>query len=104
MRNTRMLDLKDCTEFRQSLEASPPGIVHGTALLLTALLGAALLWAGLTEADLVVRAPGRVRPLEEIQSAIDGLTVTGTLDYLRRHPAKDFTVVTLGPAALNAKG
>jgi predicted Zn-dependent peptidase len=43
---------------------------------------------------------GRVRPLEEIQSAIDGLTVPGVLDYLRRNPAKDFTVVTLGPAAL----
>jgi predicted Zn-dependent peptidase len=43
---------------------------------------------------------GRVRPLEEIQAAIDGLTVPGILDYLRRHPAKDFTVVTLGPAPL----
>jgi predicted Zn-dependent peptidase len=42
----------------------------------------------------------RVRPLAEIQAAIDGLTVPGILDYLRRHPARDFTVVTLGPAAL----
>src|SRR3954468_183368 len=41
---------------------------------------------------------GRVRPLEEIQAAIDGLSVPGILDYLRRHPAKGFTVVTLGPA------
>ena len=40
----------------------------------------------------------RVRPLEEIQAAIDGLTVPAMLDYLRRNPAKDFTVVTLGPA------
>ena len=45
----------------------------------------------------------RVRPLEEIQSAIDGLTVRGVLDYLRRHPAKDVTVVTLGPAPLSIK-
>src|SRR5262249_16491125 len=44
---------------------------------------------------------GRVRPLEEIQGAIDGLTVPGVLDYLRRNPARDFTVVTLGPAALH---
>jgi predicted Zn-dependent peptidase len=43
---------------------------------------------------------GRVRPLEEIQAAIDGLTVEGILGYLRRYPAKDFTIVTLGPAAL----
>jgi predicted Zn-dependent peptidase len=43
---------------------------------------------------------GRVRPLEEIQAAIDGLTVRGVLDYVRRYPARDVTVVTLGPAAL----
>jgi predicted Zn-dependent peptidase len=43
---------------------------------------------------------GRVRPLEEIQAAIDGLNVNGILDHLRRFPAKDFTVVTLGPAPL----
>ena len=42
----------------------------------------------------------RVRPLEELQSAIDGMTIPGVLDYLRRFPAKDFTIVTLGPAAL----
>jgi predicted Zn-dependent peptidase len=42
----------------------------------------------------------RVRPLGEIQAAIDGLTVRGVLDYVRRYPAKDVTVVTLGPAPL----
>lgn len=42
----------------------------------------------------------RVRPLEELQSAIDGMTIPGVLSYLRRYPAKDFTIVTLGPAAL----
>lgn len=43
---------------------------------------------------------GRVRPLEEIQAAVNNLSIDGILDYLRRHPAKDFTVVTLGPAGL----
>jgi predicted Zn-dependent peptidase len=42
----------------------------------------------------------RVRPLEEIQAAVDGLTVPAILDYVRRYPARDVTVVTLGPAAL----
>jgi predicted Zn-dependent peptidase len=42
----------------------------------------------------------RVRPLEEIQASIDGLKVPGVLDYLRRNPAKEFTVVTLGSAGL----
>jgi hypothetical protein len=58
-----LLDLADCTEFRQALQARPPRIVHGTALLLSTLLMAALVWSAVTEADLVVRAPGRVRPI-----------------------------------------
>jgi predicted Zn-dependent peptidase len=44
----------------------------------------------------------RVRSLEELQSAIDGMTIPGVLDYLRRFPAKNFTIVTLGPAELVA--
>ena len=43
---------------------------------------------------------GRVRPLEEVQAAINGLTPDSILGYLHRHPARDFTVVTLGPEAL----
>ena len=46
---------------------------------------------------------GRVRPLEEVQASVDGLTVPGVLDYVRRYPAKDVTVVTLGPAALQVR-
>ncbi len=63
MRDDLIQDLADCTEFRQTLLARPPGIVHGTLVLLVAFLGAALAWSALTEADLVVRAPGRVRPI-----------------------------------------
>lgn len=44
----------------------------------------------------------RVRPLAELQSAIDGLTTAGVLDSLKRHPMKDVTVVTLGPAGLKS--
>jgi predicted Zn-dependent peptidase len=43
---------------------------------------------------------GRVRSTEEIQAAIDGLTPGTILDHLERFPAKDFTIVTLGPQAL----
>ena len=63
MRNELMWDLADCTEFRQTLQARPPRIVHGTLLLLAALLATALVWSAVTQADLVVRAPGRVRPV-----------------------------------------
>lgn len=62
MRDAVVLDLADCTEFRQVLEARAPKGVHAMAGLLVALLGAGLAWSALAEADLVVRAPGRVRP------------------------------------------
>jgi multidrug resistance efflux pump len=64
MGNDGFLDLADCTEFRQTLQARPPQIVHGAAVLLVVLLGTALVWAAVTEADLVVRAAGgQVRPV-----------------------------------------
>jgi predicted Zn-dependent peptidase len=43
---------------------------------------------------------GRVRTFDEIQAAINGLTPGGIVEHLRRYPAKDFTVVTLGPNRL----
>ena len=43
---------------------------------------------------------GRVRPFDEIQSAIDGLTPVAILAHLRRCPPRDFTIVTLGPQEL----
>jgi hypothetical protein len=47
-------DLADSTEFRQTLQARPPQIIHGTLLVLAGLLVLALAWAALTTADLVV--------------------------------------------------
>lgn len=44
---------------------------------------------------------GRVRAIEEIQNAIDELTPASILAHLDRYPAKDFTVVTLGPKSLS---
>lgn len=43
---------------------------------------------------------GRVRPFEEIQSAIDGLTPGAVLDYLDQFPVQNLTLVTLGPEPL----
>jgi len=63
MRDDGVLDLADCTEFRQTLQARPPRIVHGAVTLLAGLVGAAVAWAALTPAELVVRAAGRVRPV-----------------------------------------
>jgi predicted Zn-dependent peptidase len=46
---------------------------------------------------------GRVRTPEEIHSAIDALTPRKIVNHLRRHPPRDFTIVTLGPKALRVK-
>jgi predicted Zn-dependent peptidase len=43
---------------------------------------------------------GRVRPIEEIQAAIDGLTADTIVRHVRDYPARNCTVVTLGPTAL----
>lgn len=43
---------------------------------------------------------GRVRTLEEIQQKIDGLTTDEVLRFIREYPARDFTILTLGPAPL----
>jgi predicted Zn-dependent peptidase len=43
---------------------------------------------------------GRSRTLDEVEQLIDGLTISGINAYLKEHPPKDFTVVTLGPRQL----
>lgn len=63
MRDALVLDLADCSEFRQSLQARPPSIAHGATILMVAILGTTLVWLAATRANLVVRAVGRVRPV-----------------------------------------
>ena len=47
---------------------------------------------------------GRVRPVEEVRAAVDGLTVAAVTDHARRFPADALTVVTLGPDPLTVPG
>jgi predicted Zn-dependent peptidase len=47
---------------------------------------------------------GRVRPIEEIQAAIDSLTPRRIVAHVKKLPPRDFTIVTLGPKALRVKG
>jgi hemolysin D len=63
MRSDNDLEIADCTEIRQAVQARPPWVVHGSLFLLVALLGAALAWGAATRANLVVLATGRVRPV-----------------------------------------
>ncbi|MCO6454962.1 MAG: HlyD family efflux transporter periplasmic adaptor subunit [Pirellulaceae bacterium] len=53
---------RECTEFVLTLQSRPPRTVHAIALLTTLLVAAAVAWTWLTRVDLVVRAPGNVRP------------------------------------------
>jgi len=43
---------------------------------------------------------GRIRTLEEVKSAIDSVTLDQVNDYVKKHPAGPFTVVTVGPKEL----
>jgi predicted Zn-dependent peptidase len=43
---------------------------------------------------------GRIRPLEEIQAAVDALTPAIIVEHLHRVPPRNFTVVTLGSRPL----
>lgn len=42
----------------------------------------------------------RVQTLDDIRRDIDELTVAGVLDYVHQHPARDFTILTIGPNPL----
>jgi hypothetical protein len=41
-----------------------------------------------------------VRTLDEVESLVDGLSCNSINQYLEAHPPRDFTIVTLGPRAL----
>jgi len=47
---------------------------------------------------------GRARTLDEVERLIDALTSNSINAYLREHPPKDFTMVTLGPRQLEVPG
>lgn len=43
---------------------------------------------------------GRVLPMQELQQKIDALTIDSILAYVHEFPARDFTVMTIGPEPL----
>jgi multidrug efflux pump subunit AcrA (membrane-fusion protein) len=63
MRIDMIRDLKDCNQFRQTIQSKPPRIVHCVGLVVLALMAIATVWAAQTRANLVVRAAGRIRPV-----------------------------------------
>ena len=64
MNTHQLLDLNDCTEFRQRLEAKTPPAVTLVMVTLLLLVAGITAWALFAKASLVVIAPGRVRPTE----------------------------------------
>src|SRR5262245_26068784 len=99
-----IVELAQCSEFRQTLEARPPQIVHGAAILVIALVAAAAVWAALTRADLVVRARGRIRPTSAPQKVIAtfrGEVLTGGAGALVREVHyREGTTVNAGDVLL----
>ena len=43
---------------------------------------------------------GEIRTLDDVSRRIDALTVDAVLDYIHSHPARDFTILTIGPQPL----
>lgn len=43
---------------------------------------------------------GRIRTMDEIRGGVESVTTDSIREYLRRHPARDFTIMTLGPQKL----
>ncbi|MGE5194961.1 MAG: insulinase family protein, partial [Deltaproteobacteria bacterium] len=43
---------------------------------------------------------GRIETLDEVREKIETLTVKILLEHIAGHPAKDFTILTLGPEPL----
>ena len=64
MSTTELLDLSECTEFRQRLESKTPPAATLVMAVLLLLVVACVVWAILAQASLVVIARGRVRPIE----------------------------------------
>lgn len=58
-----ILDLSQCTDAKRAMVARPPRIVRGTLVTLVALLGSGLVWSATSKTEIVVKAPGRVRPI-----------------------------------------
>lgn len=61
--STQLLDLADCNEVAEILLGRPSRSARLLLWLLALLLATAGAWAWVTRVDLVVRAPGRVRPV-----------------------------------------
>jgi multidrug resistance efflux pump len=57
----RVFSLADCVELARIVPQKPPIAVVGTVIALVALVAGGVAWAAIVDADVVVRAPARVR-------------------------------------------
>jgi membrane fusion protein (multidrug efflux system) len=65
------IDLAECTAFHRALASPRPWFARGALLSVAGLIGVALLWCHGTVATRVVKAPGRVRPLDAPHVPLD---------------------------------
>ncbi|MCK6439615.1 MAG: HlyD family secretion protein [Planctomycetes bacterium] len=69
-----IIELAKTSDFHQTVLARPPRIVHGTLLAIVLMLCAAIIWAYFTDTEIVVRAPGRIRPLDAPHAGINDVS------------------------------
>lgn len=67
MRTNPIRDLRECSQFLQTIQTRTPRFVHAGVLLLAALIAAAVTWASIAKVNLVVAAGGRIRPVSPPQ-------------------------------------
>jgi len=46
---------------------------------------------------------GQVRTMEEIKAGVKAVTPDSIYEFLKQHPARNFTVATLGPQTLEVR-
>jgi multidrug resistance efflux pump len=74
MQTEEIVELSLCSEMHRTLRSRPPQFLRVTLLILVGLLGSGAVWSATSKADLIVKAPGRVRPISSPRTGFDAVS------------------------------